>query len=75
MTREQILHEVASLPHSEQVALAVDLWELTDPASADGPLSDELCDELDRRLAADDADDSPGEPWEVARAKLLRREF
>ena len=39
---------------------------------ADGPeLSDELKRELDRRIAAADADPEAGVPWEIVKARLM----
>jgi putative addiction module component (TIGR02574 family) len=35
------------------------------------PLPDDLCDELDRRLAAYRADPSTARPWAEVRAELL----
>ncbi len=78
MTREQIVQEAALLPDAERLARAIDLWALKDPAAATADqfhLTDEQRSELDRRIAADDADDSPAEPWDGLRAKLLRKEF
>lgn len=37
------------------------------------PLTEDQCRELDRRIAAADADPLASSPWEEVRARLLRR--
>ena len=73
MTRDQIIQSVRSLPRDEQIDLALELWEFIDPN--DLPATEAQRRELDRRIAADDADPQPAEPWQDLRAKLLRGEF
>jgi putative addiction module component (TIGR02574 family) len=62
------------LPVAEQVRLVGDLWDsIAQDAPDDAlPVTPELAEELDRRLADADADPSAGIPWEQARADILR---
>jgi putative addiction module component (TIGR02574 family) len=75
MTKEQIIQNVRQLPREDQLDLACELLEIVDPAPLDAPLSDELKAELDRRMAAADAENAPAEDLETLKAKLLRGEF
>ena len=75
MTREQLVREAALLPRSELIELAMDVWALAAPTDDDLPMTDELRAELDRRIAEDEADPTPAEPWDVLREKLLRGEI
>lgn len=72
MTKDQILECAKSLPAADRVDLAMELWDSVE--SADLPLTNVARRELDRRIAADDADLSPAEDWDALRAKLLRGE-
>jgi putative addiction module component (TIGR02574 family) len=78
MTREQLANGAATLPLAERLALAIDLWSSIEPATVsvdELPPSAPQREELDRRIAADEADDSPAEPWDDVRARLLRKEL
>lgn len=75
MTREQLLREASLLPRDEQIDLAMAFWDLVGPTSDELPLNDALRAELDRRIAEDDADPTPAEPWDMLRDKLLRGDF
>ena len=70
MTKQQILEEVRRLNPDEQVDLAYELLESVEQQLP--PLTPELREELDRRIAEDDADPTPGVPWSELRAQLLR---
>jgi len=70
MTRQQILDEVRKLPRDERFDVAMDVWSLVDAEAV--PLSPQFQEELDRRLADDEADDSPAEDWQVVRGRLLK---
>ena len=70
MTKQQILEEAQHLNSEDRAELAMKLWQSIGPS-----LSPEQCDEFDRRIAEDDADTLPGEPWGVLREKLLRGEL
>lgn len=69
MTKQQILEEVQNLPAEDRFDLAVEIWETVDVHDVE--LSAEMRSELDRRIAEDDADSTPAEPWDVVREKLL----
>ena len=73
MTKQQILEEARRLSREDQLDLANELWE-AGPAD-EPPVSPELAAELDRRIADDDADPTPGEPWRGLRDKILRGEY
>ncbi|MGH7214819.1 MAG: addiction module protein [Tepidisphaeraceae bacterium] len=74
MTRRTVLEHALALPKEERLALLNELWDSIE-AESDATLSDDLKRELDQRIAADDADTSPGEEWNALKAKLLRGEL
>ncbi len=73
MTKQQILEEVRRLSPDEQVDLAYELLESAEQQLP--PLPPELREELDRRLAEDDSNPTPGVPWSELRDQLLRRQL
>lgn len=64
------LDELLKLPPAERAELAVALWDSLDDATEVLPLTDEQRAELDRRVAAHDADPTTAVPWEVVRRQL-----
>ena len=60
-------------PQKERLDLIAELWDslATEPESI--PLTDAQADELDRRLAEMDQDDSLGIPWETVLARIRER--
>ena len=72
MTKSQILESAKSLPADDRVELAMELWDSV--RGVDSPLTEDARRELDRRVAADEADLSLAEDWETLRARLLRGE-
>ncbi len=73
MTKAQVLSAALKLPKDDRIDLAMQIWDTIDPADIE--LTDEQRKELDRRLAEDKADMSPGEPWGEVRERLLRGDF
>jgi putative addiction module component (TIGR02574 family) len=73
MTKAQLLSAAMNLSKDDRIDLAMRIWDTVDPADIE--LTDEQRKELDRRLAEDDAETSPMEPWSVVRQKLLRGDF
>lgn len=57
----------------EQIHHVQDLWDQIAARAAEMPLSDAWREELDRRLADDDADPDGGTPWEVVRERIRQR--
>jgi putative addiction module component (TIGR02574 family) len=75
MTRQQFLEKAKALPREERIDLVMDLWDDIGTEDDDLTLTGPQKLELDRRAAADEADPTPAEDWDVLRAKLLRGEF
>lgn len=57
----------------EQIHYVQELWDRIAARAAESPLSDAWREELDRRLAEDDADPDGGTPWEVVRERIRQR--
>lgn len=62
-----------ALPVAEQIQFVQDLWDRIGDRASESPLSEAWRDELDRRMAEDDADPEGGAPWEVVRERIRRR--
>jgi putative addiction module component (TIGR02574 family) len=68
-----LLSDILAMKVSERVKLAQDIWESVAAVPDSVPLSQADRDELDRRLAAYQANPSAGSPWAEVRDRLLRR--
>ena len=65
------LDELLRLPIADRLAAIEELWESLDTEAELFPLTDEERDELDRRIAADEADrDDHGIRWPELRRRL-----
>ena len=60
---------IGELSVSERIILVQDLWESIEADTENSPISPELGEELDRRLAEYDASPSGGTSWEAVKAK------
>jgi putative addiction module component (TIGR02574 family) len=72
MTREAILKEALQLESDDRIKLIDDLWGSIGDADAVA-LTPAQKEDLQRRLAEDEAGKSNPIPWEVARERLLKR--
>lgn len=76
--RSTLLEEAEKLPVEERLELVEAIWDsIAADADADvdrPPVPDWHREELDRRLADQDADPEAGSSWEEVRARLERRE-
>jgi putative addiction module component (TIGR02574 family) len=65
--------DISKLSPEERLDLIEELWDSlsTDPAGI--PLTEAQADELDRRLAEMEQDDSLGIPWETVLARIRER--
>jgi len=72
MTKEQLLRTAKTLPKTEQIDLAMELWESIEVGDDDAPLTEEQKRELDQRIAADDANPQPPQDWKQLKDDLLR---
>jgi putative addiction module component (TIGR02574 family) len=63
------LKQLLELPEDDRRTISDFLWQSL-PENAIPPLSQEWKDELDRRIAAHEADPSTGIPWEEVLARL-----
>lgn len=73
MTKDELLLNAKSLSTEDRLDLVMDLWDTFD--ELDLGLSEAQKQDLDRRIAADDANDAPAEDWQDLREKLLRGEI
>lgn len=65
--------EFDSLSLAEQILTVQELWDKIADRAADKPLSDAWRQELDMRMADDDADPDAGASWEVVRERVRQR--
>lgn len=64
---------LARLSFEEKLSLVQDLWDSLAADAAARPLNDALKAEIDRRLAAHEADPDAAIPWEQVEAEALAR--
>ncbi len=62
-----------ALSPADRLALLGELWDSLTPDPGSLPLTDAQKADLDRRLAALDADPAAGSPWADVKARLLGR--
>jgi putative addiction module component (TIGR02574 family) len=62
---------IDKLPRDVQVALVQEIWENIAAVNKAASLSDKQRNELERRLADDDAHPDDVTPWEKVKAKAL----
>ena len=65
------LEAILRLTVEERLEIVQELWDSIAGDPDAFVLTDEQREELERRLAAADADPSSGSPWEVVRERLL----
>ena len=65
------LPELLKLSVAERIQLVEDIWDSIAAEPDAVPLSDELREELDRRLADQAANPGVGKPWSEVKARLL----
>jgi putative addiction module component (TIGR02574 family) len=65
------LSQLLELPPAERLQLVEAIWDSLREIPDAVPVSDELRDELDRRLAAYYAQPSSARPWEEIKAELF----
>jgi len=75
MTKHQIMDSARHLPRSQQIDLALQLWEVLQISDADFPPTDPQKAELDRRIAESDANPQPPEEVDAIKSRLLQGEF
>jgi putative addiction module component (TIGR02574 family) len=66
------LSHLLELPPAERLQLVEAIWDSLVEIPEAVPISDELRDELDRRLAAYYADPSSARPWDEIKEELFR---
>ena len=67
------LSQLLELPASERLQLVEAIWDSLVEVPEAVPVSDDLREELDRRLAAYYADPSSARPWDEIRDELFGR--
>lgn len=65
------LSQLLELPPTERLQLIEALWDSLVELPEAVPVSDDVREELDRRLAAYYADPSSARPWDEIKAELL----
>ncbi len=65
------LAELLELPAEERLQLVEAIWDSLEEVPEAVPISDDVREELDRRLAAYYDDPSSARPWRDIRAELL----
>ena len=65
------LSHLLELPPAERLQLVEAIWDSLVEVPDAVPISDELRDELDRRLAAYYADSSSARPWDEIKEELF----
>ena len=73
MSVDAILKEAEALSLDELGELTTRLWDQLEAAGWAPSLSEGMKAELDRRIAAADANPQAGIPWEVVKAESLKR--
>jgi putative addiction module component (TIGR02574 family) len=73
MTVVKDFSQLLELPASERLQLVEAIWDSLVEVPEAVPVSDELREELDRRLAAYYADPSSARPWDEIREELFGR--
>lgn len=71
MTMINPLPELLKLSVAERIQLVEDIWDSIAAEPDAVPLSDELREELDRRLADQAENPGIGRPWSEVKARLL----
>lgn len=73
MAKMKDLSQLLELPPAERLQLVEAIWDSLREIPDAVPVSDELRDELDRRLAAYHAQPSSARPWEEIKVELFGR--
>ena len=68
------LPEILKLSVAERIQLVEDIWDSIAAEPDALPLSDEQRQELDRRLADQEANPGTGRPWSEVKARILGSE-
>lgn len=72
--KQDLLSEILSLSVAERIQLVEDVWDSIAAEPEELPFSDEVRQELDRRLAEQAANPGVGRPWAEIKARLLGSE-
>lgn len=72
--KQDLLSEILSLSVAERIQLVEDVWDSIAAEPEELPFSDEVMQELDRRLAEHAANPGAGRPWAEIKARLLGSE-
>jgi putative addiction module component (TIGR02574 family) len=74
VTKADLMADIMALSIPERIRLAQDIWNsVKDEPEAFAPLTQAQRDELDRRLAAHEADPEAGYTWEELLARFQKR--
>jgi putative addiction module component (TIGR02574 family) len=75
MTKQAVFDQAKELSKQDQLELAMELWNLADGDGNASEITPDFAAELDRRIAEDNADETPGQGWSVLREQVLRGEM
>ena len=73
MAHAQLLEQINRLDPAEKSTLVEDIWDSIASQGGSLPLSAKQKDELDRRLAAYEANPDSGSPWLEVKARIVRQ--
>jgi putative addiction module component (TIGR02574 family) len=73
MDFDAVLNAANAMPLGERIQLVVAICDSIDAEESRFELTEELKQELDRRIAACEASPDDGIPWEEVKARLLTR--
>ena len=71
MNKHLTPEDIRQLPVAERLRLIEELWDSLDAEPAALPVPDWHKAELDKRLAAHDADPAAARPWDEVKADIL----
>ena len=73
MTLPQMLTEIVALPVDERLQLLDAIWDSIAAEAEKSPLTEAQRQEVDRRLAAHEANPQAAIPWDQVKAEALAR--
>ena len=72
--KSNLLSEILNLSVAERIQLVEDVWDSIAAEPEELPLTEEERQEMDRRLADQEANPGVGRPWAEVKARLLGSE-
>ncbi len=73
MTTQELMREIAPLDVAERIELIGNIWDTVVDSPGEIPMTQEQCDELDRRIAEHEKNPQEGIRWQDLKAILRSR--